>query len=73
MSYAANRHHGVRAAVTWNADIAKLARQHNDANVWILPARFVSEEEGVEILHAWLTTPFEGGRHERRVREIDQE
>lgn len=73
MSYAANRHHGVRAAVTWNADIAKLARQHNDANVLILPARFVSEEEGVEILHAWLTTPFEGGRHERRVREIDQE
>ena len=73
MSYAANRHHGVRAAVTWNADIARLARQHNDANVLILPARFVSDEEGVEILHAWLTTPFEGGRHERRVREIDQE
>jgi len=73
MSYAANRHHGVRAAVTWNADIAKLARRHNDANVLILPARFVNEEEGVEILHAWLTTPFEGGRHERRVREIDQE
>jgi len=73
MSYAANRHRGVRAAVTWNADIARLSRQHNDANVLILPARFVSEEEGLEILRTWLMTPFEGGRHERRVREIDQE
>ena len=73
MSFAANRHTGVRAAVTWNADIARLARQHNDANVLVLPARFVSEEEGVEILRTWLTTPFEGGRHQRRVLKIDQE
>jgi len=73
MSYAANRHHGVRAAVTWNAEIAKLARQHNDANVLILPARFLSEEEGMKILHVWMTTPFEGGRHERRVLKIDGE
>lgn len=73
MSYAANRHRGVRAAVTWNAEIAKLARQHNDANVLILPARFLSEEEGLKILHVWMTTPFEGGRHERRVLKIDGE
>lgn len=73
MSYAANRHARVRAAVSWNVDIARLSRQHNDANVLVLPARFVSEEEGVEILRAWLTTPFEGGRHVRRVEKIDRE
>ena len=56
MSYAANRHPGVRAAVAWTPEIARLAREHNDANVLILPARFVSEEEGVEILKAWLGT-----------------
>jgi ribose 5-phosphate isomerase B len=73
MSYAANRHHGVRAAVAWTPEIAKLARAHNDANVLVLPARFVSEREGIEILKAWLETPFEGGRHERRVQKIETE
>lgn len=73
MSYAANRHHGVRAAVAWAPEIARLAREHNDANVLVLPARFVSDEQGVEILKAWLTTPFEGGRHERRVAKIEVE
>ena len=72
MSYAANRHHGVRAAVAWNPDIAKLAREHNDANVLVVPARFVSEEDGVAILKAWLDTPYEGGRHARRVAKIDE-
>ena len=71
MSYAANRHHGVRAAVAWTPEIAELARQHNDANVLVLPARFVSEEEGVAILKKWLDTPFEGGRHQRRVDKIE--
>ncbi len=71
MAYAANRHHGVRAAVAWNAEVARLARAHNDANVLVLPARFVTEEDGVAILQTWLTTPFEGGRHERRVRKIE--
>jgi ribose 5-phosphate isomerase B len=71
MSYAANRHHGVRAAVAWTPEIAQLARQHNDANVLVLPARFVSEDEGVAILKAWLDTPFEGGRHSRRVAKIE--
>jgi|SRR5882672_2537245 len=72
MAYAANRHHGVRAAVAWNSEIARLARQHNDANVLVLPARFVSENEGLEILHAWLDTPFEGGRHARRIEKIEE-
>lgn len=71
MAYAANRHHGVRAAVAWSPEIAKLAREHNDANVLVLPARFVSEPEGVEILKTWLDTPFEGGRHARRVQKIE--
>ena len=71
MAYAANRHHGVRAAVAWNSEIARLARAHNDANVLVLPARFVSEAEGVDILKTWLGTPFEGGRHERRVEKIE--
>ena len=71
MAYAANRHHGVRAAVAWTPEIARLARAHNDANILVLPARFVTEEDGLEILRAWLTTPFEGGRHERRVQKIE--
>jgi ribose 5-phosphate isomerase B len=71
MAYAANRHRGVRAALAWSPEIAKLARSHNDANVLVLPARFISEEDGVEILKAWLNTPFEGGRHAPRVAKID--
>ena len=71
MSYAANRHHGVRAAVAWTPEIARLAREHNDANVLVLPARFVDAETARAILHAWLDTPFEGGRHQRRVAKIE--
>ena len=73
MSYAANRHAGVRAAVAWSPEIARLAREHNDANVLVLPARFLSEDEGVAILKTWLETPFEGGRHGRRVEKIEPE
>lgn len=72
MAYAANRHHGVRAALAWSPDIAKLAREHNNANVLVLPARFLSEEDGVAILKSFLETPFEGGRHTRRVEKIDE-
>ncbi len=71
MSYAANRHHGVRAAVAWTPEIATLARQHNDANVLVLPARFVSDDDALAILKAWLDTPFEGGRHQKRVDKIE--
>jgi ribose 5-phosphate isomerase B len=71
MSYAANRHPGVRAAVAWSSEVAKLSRAHNDSNVLVLPARFVSEDEGVEILKTWLDASFEGGRHARRVEKIE--
>jgi ribose 5-phosphate isomerase B len=73
MAYVANRYPRVRAAVAWSPEIAELARRHNDANVLVLPSRFVSEEEGMEILHKWLETQFEGGRHARRVAKIDHD
>jgi ribose 5-phosphate isomerase B len=72
MSYVANRYPNVRAAVTWSPEVAELARSHNDANVLVLPARFVSEDEAKQILARWLETPFEGGRHERRVQKIEK-
>ena len=72
MSYVANRYPNVRAAVTWSPEVAELARSHNDANVLVLPARFVTDDEAVRILRTWLETPFEGGRHERRVVKIDK-
>src|SRR5207302_1510785 len=62
-----------RAAVAWSPEIAELARKNNDANVLVLPSRFVSEEEGMEILHRWLDTGFEGGRHARRAAKIDHD
>jgi ribose 5-phosphate isomerase B len=72
MSYVANRYPHVRAAVVWSPEIAELARKHNDANVLVLPARFLSEEEAEKIMRTWLDTPFEGGRHERRVEKIER-
>jgi ribose 5-phosphate isomerase B len=72
MSYVANRYPRVRAAVAWSPEIAELARRHNDANVLALPARFLSEEAAKQILRTWLETPFEGGRHERRVEKIER-
>ena len=72
MSYAANRFPHVRAAVAWSPEIAELARKHNDANILVLPSRFVSEQEGLDILHKWLDTKFEGGRHQRRVEKIEK-
>jgi ribose 5-phosphate isomerase B len=71
MAYTANRHAHVRAAIAWTPEIAALSRRHNDANVLVLPARFVSDEQGTAILRTWLETPFEGGRHERRVEKIE--
>ncbi len=73
MSYTANRYPHVRAAVAWSPEVAKLAREHNDANVLVLPARFVSDEQGMSILKTWLDTPFEGGRHARRVDKIERD
>jgi len=71
MGYVANRYPHVRAAVVWSPEIAELSRKHNDANVLVLPSRFMSDDESLDILRRWLSTPFEGGRHERRVEKID--
>ncbi len=71
VSITANRHPKVRAAVCWNKEIAELARQHNNANVLCLPARFLSEDEAPEIVRVFLNTAFEGGRHQRRVEKIE--
>ena len=70
VAMAANKHQGIRAGLCWNKEIASLIRQHNDANILALPARFVSVEEAKEIVKAYLETPFEGGRHQRRVDKI---
>lgn len=67
----ANKHTGVRAALAWQPEIAALARQHNDANVVCIPARYVSEQEARTIAETFLQTGFEGGRHSRRVEKIE--
>lgn len=66
----ANKHQGVRSALCWNVEIAKLAREHNDANILSIPARFVSEELATEMMETFINTEFEGGRHQRRVDKI---
>lgn len=66
----ANKHQGVRAAICWNEELAELARQHNNANVLCIPARYVSTELAERILDRFLHASFEGGRHERRVNKI---
>lgn len=66
----ANKHQGIRSALCWNTEISKLARLHNDANVCALPARFVTEEEAMNIVDVFLNTGFEGGRHIRRIEKI---
>jgi ribose 5-phosphate isomerase B len=72
ISMAANKHKGIRAAVSWNREIAKLARQHNDANILSLPARFISDEEAIASVDVFLSTEFEGGRHAERVEKISR-
>lgn len=66
----ANKHQGIRAALCWNEELAALARQHNDANVIALPARFISYEHAEKLSDIFLTTEFEGGRHQNRVNKI---
>ncbi len=66
----ANKHQGIRAAICWTEELGALARQHNDANILCLPARFISEELAEKIVNKFLTSSFEGGRHERRVNKI---
>ena len=73
MAYAANRHPHVREAVVWSPEIAELSRKHNDANVLVLPSRFLSAEDAGKILQVFLETGFDGGRHTRRVEKIERE
>jgi ribose 5-phosphate isomerase B len=71
INMSANKHNGIRAALCWNAEIAALARQHNDANILTLPARYISVEEAKKCVDAFLTEKFEGGRHADRIKKID--
>ena len=71
VSMVANKYKNVRAALCWQVELAKLARQHNDANILTLPGRFIENELGWEIVQAYLTTDFEGGRHANRVAKIN--
>ena len=71
MAIAANRNQNIRAGLAFNAEIAKLMREHNDANIISIPARFVSIKESKEIVEVFLTTDFEGGRHKRRTEKIN--
>lgn len=70
INMAANKHKGIRSALCWKRELAELARQHNDANIIALPARFISDNEAKECVDAFLNTDFEGGRHTDRVSKI---
>ena len=72
VSMSANKHKGVRSALCWNKETAKLSRSHNNANVLSLPARFLETKEAIEIVEIFLHTDFEGGRHQRRVDKINK-
>ncbi len=68
---AANKVRGIRCALCWNEEVAKLSRQHNDANVLSLGERVIPEETALAVVRVWLTTPFEGGRHARRIAQLE--
>jgi ribose 5-phosphate isomerase B len=71
MDIVANRYPGVRAALAWEPEIGELSRKHNNSNVLVLPARFMSEDAAVKTMKVWLDAKFDGGRHERRIEKID--
>jgi ribose 5-phosphate isomerase B len=66
----ANKHQGIRAAICWSEELAALARQHNDANILCIPARFISEDTAIKMAEVFMNTAFEGGRHAARVGKI---
>jgi ribose 5-phosphate isomerase B len=70
MAMTLNHHRGIRAGLAWNTAVGKLVKEHNDANVLDMPARFISYRMAVSIVRAWLTTEFAGGRHKRRIDKI---
>lgn len=65
-----NKHQGIRAALCWNVELAELARRHNDANVLVLPARFIDSVTAINIVETFLNTPFDGGRHQKRIEKM---
>lgn len=67
ISMTANKHKGIRAALCWTVEIAKLAREHNDANILSMPARFITEDLAIEMVDVFFSTEFEGGRHQKRI------
>ena len=69
-SMTANKHRGIRSAICWTSEIAKLAREHNNANILSIPARFVSQNQALDIVKVFLNTEFEGGRHQKRIDKI---
>ncbi len=71
IAMSANKHQGIRAALCWNSEIAALAKQHNDANILVLPARYITKDEAYKCVDAFLQEKFEGGRHQDRVQKID--
>jgi len=71
IAMSANKHKGIRAALCWNSEVASLARQHNDANILVLPARFISKETALACCEVFLNTAFEAGRHLDRINKID--
>ena len=71
IAMSANRHSGIRAALAWEPEVAKLAREHNDANILVLPARFIKEDVAMACVDAFLKASFEGGRHQGRIEKID--
>jgi len=70
MALTLNKHQGVRAGLAWGTEIAKLVKQHNNANILVMPARFISYRMAVELVKVWMTTEFEGGRHQRRLDKV---
>lgn len=70
MAITLNKHQGIRAGLAWNSEIGHLVKAHNNANVLVMPARFISYQMATRILNTWLTTQFEGGRHQRRIDKI---
>ena len=69
-SITANKHQGIRATLCWRPEIAVLARSHNDANILCLPGRFIEGDAAIEVLRVFLDTPFDGGRHKRRIEKV---
>ena len=70
-SMSANKHQGIRSALCWNKEVCKLSREHNNANILSIPARYVSIDKAIEMIEVFINTPFEGGRHLRRVEKIN--